>query len=242
MISADTERTLDQLLQNQNSYTPNAAIAELLADKSIVMLVGATCEGKTTTMHTAVELDSRFGTTGNFTSRAPRDDDIDSYAYYEHSDAGLAPILARIKRHEVVQYAVNPFTKQIYGTELNDYRSEYNIKDVFAGAIEQFRQLGFGRTIAVTVVSEPAAWLRRFEERFPVGDDRRQARRDEAILSFEWSLEQPDDEHFWVENIEGDSSHAAQEVIALTIDESSAQNQGRQLCQASLTAARNITV
>ncbi len=242
MISAATERQLDELLLVQNAYTPNAAIKEQLTHKAIVMLVGATCEGKSTAMHATVALDKRFGTTGNFTSRAPREDDIDSYTYYEHTDVGLMPILTRIRHHEVVQYAINPFTKQIYGTEVGDYNADYNVKDVFASAIDGFRQLGFGSTKAITVITEPETWLRRFEERFPPGDSRRTARRDEAIQSFEWSLAQPAGRHFWVENIDDKADYAGREIIAITLGTSLGHSQARKHGEASLAAASKIIV
>lgn len=242
MISAETERQLNDLLLLQNSYQPNAAIKEQLAQKAIVMLVGATCEGKSTAMHAAVALDKRFGTTGNFTSRAPREDDIHSYTYYEHTDEGLTPILARIHNNEVVQYAINPFTKQIYGTEVEDYKASYNVKDVFASAVDSFRQLGFGKTKVITVISETESWLRRFEERFPPGDERRTARRDEAIQSFEWSLEQPVGKHFWVENIDGKADYAGREIIAITLGTSLGHSQARKYAEASLAAASKIII
>lgn len=242
MISAETDRQLDELLLLQNSYTPNATIKEQLAHKAIVMLVGATCEGKSTAMHAAVALDKRFGTTGNFTSRAPREDDLSLYTYYEHTDEGLAPILARIHNNEVVQYALNPFTKQIYGTEVGDYKASYNVKDVFASSVDSFQQLGFGRTRVITVVSEPEAWLRRFEKRFPPNDSRRKARRDEAIQSFEWSLEQPVGKHFWVENIDGKADYAGREIIAITLGTSLGHSQARKHAEASLAAASKIVV
>lgn len=242
-LSAATEQQLDALLEAQNGYRPNADITEQLRNMAITMLVGATCEGKSTAMHAVTGLDTRFGITGTFTSRPPRQDDEGLYTYYEHSDIGLKPILERIRNRQVVQYAVNPFTKQLYGSELSDYHAPYNLRDVFASAVASLRQLGFGRSKVVTIISEPEAWLRRFEERFPPDDVRRRPRRDEAIQSLEWSLAQPAGEHFWVENIERQPERAAQEIIALTFGTlPPSQTGARALGKASLLAARGIIV
>lgn len=241
-ISAATERRLDSLLEVQNNYRPNPDIAAQLKHTAVTMLVGASCEGKSTAMHAAAQLDRRFGITGTFTSRPAREDDEGLYTYYEHNDAGLEPILARIERQQVVQYAVNPFTKQLYGSELADYHAQYNLTDVFSAAVDGLRQQGFGRSKVVTVISDPEAWLRRFEERFPPGDGRRKPRRDEAIQSFEWSLAQPAGQHFWVENIDGQPQRAAREIIAITLGTSLGHSQARALAEASLLAVRRIAV
>jgi guanylate kinase len=107
MISAVTTAHINQLASQQNTYLPKATILEALKDRHIVMLVGACCQGKSTVVQTAPSIDPRFGMGGNLTTRPPRTDD-ERYSYYDHTDSGLQKLFAKIKSHELVQYAVNP--------------------------------------------------------------------------------------------------------------------------------------
>jgi hypothetical protein len=240
MISAGLKQELQSLQSTQNSYRPRAAIVRELARKTIVMLVGATCEGKSTIMHTIANLDDRFGPAGTLTTRPPRDDDGPRYTYYEYSDTGLRPLLNKIKDRRLVQYALNPFNLQVYGSEPEDYPYDYNLLDVLASAVQGFRQLGFGRLHTITLNSEPEAWLSRFGERFPPGHEQRRARRDEAIQSFSWSLAQSDTNHLWAENLTGDPTAAAHTITDIVLAGGQGNPEGRQWCLQSLALAREI--
>jgi guanylate kinase len=242
MLSDQTTQQLNDLFHAQEAYEPNMAIADKLAEKTIIMLVGATCEGKNAVMEAAAGLDKQFRVTGTRTSRTPRTgDDTDRYTYIENSDEGLQEVFELIKKRELVQYTVNPYSQLLYGSALDDYGAEYNLADVFSSAVANFRRLGFKQALAITVISEPADWLTRFEERFPRGHEQRRARRDEAIESFTWSLSQVDD-HFWVENINDRPDAAAQEVIAISLGTSQGNPAARKLAEASLEAAWSIQV
>ena len=241
MISEATTQLLQKLFQVQNTYQPAPAIIAQLSSKSLLMFVGATCVGKNTVMQSVAGSDPRFGVSGTFTTRPPREDDNPKvYTYYEHSDEGLEPILSRIAKREVVNYAINPHSLLLYGTELSDYPYEYNLKDIFSSAITGFRQLGFKQTLAVTVITQPEIWLQRFEARFPVGHPQREARRDEAIDSFSWSLGQTGADHLWVENIDGQPELAAQLVLDACLQGGTGQPEARKLAEASLEAAEQI--
>jgi guanylate kinase len=242
MLSDQTIQKLNQLHQEQDSYEPSLDIADKLASKAIVMLVGATGQGKNRIMETVASLDERFKVTGNRTSRAPREDDDHSrYTYFQNTDEGLASVFQSIDQHQMVQYAVNPYSQYIYGSTIDDYPGEYNLKDVFSSAIKEFRRLGFRQATAITVISDPQVWLQRFEERYPKGHPERQARRDENIESFGWSLAQ-DHDHFWVKNIDGDPEVAAREVIAIALGQSQGDPSVRELAHASLDAAWSIVI
>jgi guanylate kinase len=242
MLSDQTTDRLNKLFQTQDEYEPNMAIADKLAKKTIVMFVGATCEGKNAVMDAAAKLDTRLKVVGTRTSREPREgDNAARYTYIDNNDEALAEVFDAIEKREMVQYAVNPYAQLIYGSTIDDYPTTYNLADVFSSAIENFRHLGFKRAIAVTVVTDPKVWLKRFEERFPAGDPQRRARRDEAIESFTWSLSQTDD-HFWIENIDGNLDAAAHEIIAITLGESEGQPAARRIAEASLEAAWSIQV
>jgi guanylate kinase len=242
MLSDQTTQKLNRLFKTQENYRPNPDIAAKLATKTIVMLVGATCEGKNLVMSTATQLDKNFHVSGTRTSREPREgDDTGRYTYYQNSDEGLRSVLESIEHHEMVQYAINPYAQLIYGSTIDDYPSEYSLADVFSSAIGNFRQLGFKQAIAITVISDPVVWLERFEKRFPRGHAERQARRDEAIESFTWSLSQNKD-HFWVENVNGQPELGAQQIIGIALGTSPGQPHVRYMATASLEAAWSIAV
>jgi len=182
MLSDHIIQKLKQLYAAEPQYRPNSSIAEQLTDKTLIMFVGATCEGKNTIMEAVAAQNTLFKVAGTFTSREPRpSDDRSRYTYYQNTDEGLGGILQMIDNHEVVQYAVNPHAQQLYGSVPSDYRADYNLADVFSSAVETFRHLGFKRAITATIITDPAVWIRRFEERFPRTHPYRKARRDAAI-------------------------------------------------------------
>lgn len=57
MLSDQTIQTLNQLHEVQDTYRPNPDITAQLSDKTIIMVVGATCQGKNLIMDTIVKLD-----------------------------------------------------------------------------------------------------------------------------------------------------------------------------------------
>jgi hypothetical protein len=241
MLSTQTINRFDRLAHAQNIYRPNGDISTQLAQKSIFLLVGATCVGKNTIMEALAGLDSRFHIIGTRTSREPRaSDDPRVYTYYQNTDEGLQGVLDSISRGEVVQYVINTRSQLIYASTLADYSGEYAIGDTLSSAVADFQHLGFKHVTAISVVTDPVAWLARFEERFPPGDPHRQARRDEAIESLTWSLAQTGDGHFWVENIAGQPEVAAREVIQIADGQSRGTIKAQALAEASLAAAQQI--
>lgn len=216
MISTETEERLRRLLNEQPSYKPSPDILAQIAHKDVWCFVGASCMGKTTIMHALLNLNPGYGEFVVFTSREPRAEDNKArYTYYEHTDQGLAELLDKIEQKRVVQYNINPFSLLVYGSEASGYSHEHNIGDIFASSIDGFRQLGFGSVHVISVVTSYATWLQRFNERFPVGDPRREARRLEAASSLRWSLSQVDvPDHYWILNDTTPNEVAQQLVVA----------------------------
>ncbi|QQS18071.1 hypothetical protein IPL68_05510 [Candidatus Saccharibacteria bacterium] len=242
-ISARTQERLQELLAAQPTYKPTNVVLEQLRFIRMLCFVGATCMGKTTLMDALVALDpTRYGKTRNFTSRPPRaDDDPKRYYYYEHSDAGLAPILRKIAQHENLQYNINPYTLIMYGSEIDDYPYAYNLGDIFSSSIDGFRQLGFGELRVFSVVTTPEVWLHRLEERFPPGHQHRQARLNEAADSLSWSLAQTNPDHSWVINPLDDIRVAATSVdCAIRGEKPSNQAEARHLAEACLAKAKEL--
>jgi hypothetical protein len=240
-LSLDTLAQLQQLYESQSTYQPDEAIAAQLAHKHVLLFVGPTCAGKNTVMETVAKTDGSFTAVGRFTSREPRSDDKD-YTYYDNTDEGLAPILGAISRRHVVQYAVHPYAYTLYGSNLEDYPGKYNMIDVFSGAVEQFKQLGFRQAVVLSIVTDPTAWRKRFDERFPIGHSQRGPRRDEAIESLTWSLAQHAKDRHWIENVDGEPEITAQRVIAITTSVSDGEKQLDALARATLRAIREIKV
>ena len=235
-------QAVEQLYRIQTDYRPSDAVRKQLQEKSLIMVIGAACEGKSTVIAEVVRQDPRFGIAGSFTTRDPRPDDIEKpYTYYPHTDDGLAQLFSRIGHRQVVSYAVHPFSKHIYGTELTDYPKAYSLLDTIATSVAGFREYGFNATEAVTIITTAEKWLARFNERFPEGHPQRAARRDEAIQSFSWSLEQTDTDHFWVDNSGDTPEKAAQTIIQIALGKSKGDPEARRLCEESLAAAQKMT-
>lgn len=183
-----------------------------LTDKTLIMLVGPTAVGKSTIMNKVVELDSRFGRVSGFTTRSRRpNDEPGLYRYLTLSDVDTL-----ITAKQVVQYVSNPANNQIYGTQLSDYSSTYNMKDTLSGAVEPFLELPFHdhKVISVTVPLE--RWEQWLDSRHPRGSTERTNRLKEAQASLEWSLAQTRN-HSWVVNHPGNISESAQALIATVL-------------------------
>lgn len=241
-LSPQTLAKLQELRTQQAAYEQRPEDKRKLANRTVLAFVGAACEGKNTLMDATVAADRRFHVIGTVTSRAPRESDNGlPYTYYEHTDAGLETLFADISDHKLVQYFVAkqaPF--HVYGSDTEDYPGEYNVGDYFAHSIADMRTRGFKKVIALTVITPPEVWLRRFEERFPQGHELRIYRRDEAIESFEWSLAQPTDgTHFWVENT-GDPEAAAQTIVNIALGKSKGSPKAAELCRDSLDVAKRM--
>jgi guanylate kinase len=189
-------------MNEQPSYKPRPEIVSQVAHKDVWCFVGASCMGKTTIMQKLLRLDSAYGEFIVFTSREPRPEDNKTrYTYYEHSDKGLAELLDRIEHKSVLQYNINPFSLLVYGSEASGYPYQHNIGDILASSIDGFRQLGFQNVHVVSIVTNFQDWLHRFNQRFPPGDSRREARRLEASSSLRWSLAQTNaPDHYWLVN------------------------------------------
>ncbi len=241
MISRETEELLRRLLAEQPTYKPTQAVLGQINQITMLCFVGATSMGKTTIMQTLAQSDANYGITKNFTSRAPRaEDDPKRYTYFEHSDAGLKPILTRIASRELLQYNIHPFSLHVYGSEVEGYPHHYNMGDIFYSSIDGFRQLGFRKLYVFSVITEPAAWRTRFEQRFPVGHPQRQARLSEAINSIEWSLAQTASDHTWVINRDGECDMAVADVQSILSGQPLRQDEARHMATGCLAVIESL--
>jgi energy-coupling factor transporter ATP-binding protein EcfA2 len=235
MLSEETKRRIEHLLAVQDTYRPGEEARTALADKTLIMLVGPTGAGKSTVMQGLIRLDSDISIVGTITTRPPRpDDQFDRYTFFEHTDEGLQPLLKDIAERKLIQYAVNPYSYQIYGSAPGDYPSRINIGDYFSSVVDDFHAYGFGRIIPITLVTAPESWQKRFDERFPTGDPQRESRRREAVESLEWSLGAHHTTHYFVFNPEGSPQAAASDIRAVVHGNAPAQAPIRTIAEACL--------
>lgn len=216
-ISPGTEAHLRELLDNQNTYRPSPEYAQQLGDREALLFVAPAAGGKSFIMETVARLSDRHVIAGNNTSRGPRPDDKGRrYGYIDYSDQGFAPVFAEIARGEVVQYGVFPGALDLYFTRASDFYGEINMMDALAGSIDGIQSIPFRHVSAVSLVTEAGSWLHRFNQRFPVGHEKRGSRIAQAVESLTWSLDQSETDMFWVENITNEPEITAQHIVGLS--------------------------
>ncbi len=234
MKSPDTFVLLDTLAAKQDEYLPNETVQQTIRDKTVVMLVGPSCAGKSLARDRIVAMDPKnFGIVNSFTSRAPRRDDTEeTRSYVPHTNEGIADVHDRIQRGEVVQYAVHPTTSRLYGTLPTGYPAKYNLLDTVWNAAASIRQLPFEATPFVGIVSEPDPWMEWFSKRFSNDSPERPSRLLEAAQSLSWLLSQPDT--IWAVNEPADRTAAARTIIDITLGQSGGDERGPELANACL--------
>ncbi len=165
-----------------------------IAAASLVMLVGPSAIGKSTLMNQVVAQNSDFGRVRVFTTRPPRsNDEAGMYRYLSISEAQ-----EEIANGRVVQHATSPTTGMIYGTQLQDYTSRYNMLDTLSNVVDELRTLPFESTTTVTLYADPGEWHQWFLSRYPKQSDEASKRLEEAALSINWSLR--DKNTYWLKN------------------------------------------
>jgi guanylate kinase len=232
---------LRRLEADQNKYKPSDDLAKQLEAKTIVLVIGPSCAGKSTVIREVVRLDPRFGLVGSFTTRLKRaDEGGKEFTYIPHNEEGLEKLFARIEKREIIQYSVYPTTKNFYGTDISDYPKDFNILDTAASSVAGFRHLPFKASPAMGLVVEASQWQAWFDQRFPVGHPERGRRVDEAVMSLSWLLNQSADDVSWVINEYGKAEDAAREVIRISLGESKGMEHGRKYAELCYEAARRM--
>ncbi len=244
MISAETEARLRRLREQETAYLPIPEEAAKIAGKILVCFTGATGMGKSSIMAGLAELHPMlYGEFNTIVTREPRStDNKDHYTYYPHTDEGLAPLLAQIEAHRILQYVVLPGSLSLRATAASSYPHPINLGDIVPQAFPTFDRLGFGRIPKLSIVTEPHAWHKHLDERFPVNHSDRSARLQETITNLGWSISQTAESgHGWIINHEGRLAEAV-EAADLAIQRGTFTNQeeARALGMACLSLAQEL--
>lgn len=157
-----------------------------LKGKTLIMLVAPSAMGKSTIMRAATLLDPDFSYVRSFTTRPPRSGE-ETYTFLDTSQAQSLH-----EKGEAITYAIFPTTGYIYGTTAESYQSKYNLLDTLASSADQYRALQFEKTVTITLTAPVERWHTWFLSRYPIETDEAHKRLEEAKLSINWSLNDPE--------------------------------------------------
>ncbi len=212
------------------TYIPTEEVRAKLAEVTLVPLIGPVAVGKTTTMNFIEANYPSFGQCHGFTTRDLRPgEEPDTYRFLPHNHQTLENILYNMRRGELVQVAVHPTTRKIYGSNLEDYNKPFIMLDALATSIEDIERVGFGAVKPIVLITSTHDWQERLNQRMFNGGKKELADRlAEAMISLEWSLAQGSDIP-WVVNADNHINNAAEEVVALTLENKSPDITNRHL-------------
>lgn len=169
-------------------YKPSTAAQSQIKDLSLLMMIGPSGAGKTTIIN---GLGIPF--VPSHTTRQPRAGEIEGRDLFFMDN--FKDALDDIRQGNFLQLAIGP-TGDLYATKASSYPSTgFATMPVVASAIQIFRSLGFERTISAFVTPPSMEeWIHRMDGH---AKNRRQflGRTGEAILSFEFGL-QDNEVHF----------------------------------------------
>lgn len=180
---------------------------EILAGKTLIMLVGPSAIGKSTLMNEATKQDKRFKRVRNFTTRPPRANDEPGHYIYLTAEE----LAAKRSGGEIISEVVSPTTGDTYGTLSASYDGEYCLLDTLANSVELYRSLPFRQTVTITLFADPEQWQKWFLTRYPEPSDDTLKRLKEAELSINWSL--TDSHTYWLKNSDGNLGETARKLI-----------------------------
>lgn len=214
-LTKSTLRLLSKAEEHQDEYIPKTeAIFRQLANKAIIMFVGPVAVGKSTIMEKISSINHDYRLVTDFTTREPRtDDDPNKYRHIPHNEENVLNILKQIKNGELVQYMIHPSTGRIYGSTIDDYKSEYNLLDVMAGGVDSIAKLPFKFNRVFGVVAEPDVWINRLDSRYgpETESDEKIKRLGEAALSLNYLSQAKNID--WVNNTNPDIYKTSSDLI-----------------------------
>lgn len=240
MSSEDLAQRLSKAVAHQTSYRPNDDIAKQMQEKTLVMLVSPAAMGKSYLIKRATLAAPDLSQVSVFTTRGPRPDDDPGMFRSLLTDKLVSELLDKIENGNVVQYAIHPTHHTIYGSEISDYRSKYNLLAMLSGAVETMRTLPFGSTVTIGLITNPATWHHRFDAKFPPNHPERAKRLQEAVLSLEWLIDQPNSSLQWLVNDDDQDTTSTEELVQLSYGQKPELQTGRQLAIDCLALAKTL--
>ncbi len=179
----------------------------ILAEKTIVPVVGISAVGKDTVIERAIEL---FGTSDDihrasgFTTRPATGNtanDTTYRAFLPNTKKSRERIFSAKGKEELIQFKEHPTTGYLYGTTLQDYAGTFNVLPTLSGEVETLRGLGFRACKVIVICTIPSQWHKRIERRNYTQKALRQ-RIDEGIESLQWAFDNKDTV-MWLSNPDG---------------------------------------
>ena len=213
------------------------SVAQELAKKVIVPIIGPSGIGKSTVMQTICSLDDRFSHSTAFTTRPQRSNEpSDAYHFLPNTPEHYAQIRQDFEDGTIIQYVEHPTTGHIYGTYVTDYTNEYNMLATLSNTVGGFRSVGFVACRAVMLVATAAEWRHRFFAR-NMPEVEAEKRIAEGITSIEWGLGQGD-AVAWITNANGKLTEASKQIISYSTGDEITQDNARYIAEQLLDALK----
>ncbi len=139
----------------QQSYKPSPEVLERLANIELVAIVGPTGVGKSTLIESL-----QIPTVLSTVSREKRPGEKDKRNYYFVHD--YLEVIDQIKQGRYVQFLVSN-SGEFYGTHIDNYpQSGQCVMAIFAGAVDNFRNIGFKKITQIYIMPPSyIEWMRR---------------------------------------------------------------------------------
>ncbi|MGB4759122.1 MAG: hypothetical protein WBP26_03615 [Candidatus Saccharimonadales bacterium] len=240
MNDKNLAQRLTEATTKQTSYQPNDMIAKQMQKKVLVMLVSPAAMGKSYLIKRAAGSAPDLSQVSVFTTRGPRPDDDPGMFRSLLTEEQINGLLDKIENGEVVQYVIHPTHHTVYGSEISDYRSRYNLLAMLSGGVETMRMLPFGGTVTIGLITDPATWQKRFDTKFPPGHPERPKRLQEAVISLEWLAGQPAESLWWLINNDDNLTASIERLTRLCHGRSGFSQDGKQLAIDCLTLAKTL--
>lgn len=240
-MPAPKQIILEAIQKAENSYKPSQEVADALAQKTLVMLIGPVAIGKSFIGTQIVKSDPEFEQTTVLTTREQRPDDLPGhFRFKSHEVEPLTKILNDIQKGDLVQYMVHTTTGNIYGTALEDYKGTYNLLPTISNVVNKLAQLPFSATYAIYLTARPEIWQMWLDSRYPTKNAERTKRIKEAITSLQWAL--ADEQRAtisWVENNIQTPERTIEDIINIVKYKDQGDPTARQYAEQMLELAIN---
>ncbi len=232
----EIEKLVSEIENLTHGYKPSEATAKALSEKTVVTIIGPFGVGKSTLMHKVAEVTDDYSYVLGFTTRPKRSGEAEGiYRYIDHNAERLSQLRNQLQGRDLVQVAINPVTKFVYGSDLESYSNVFNILDVYASVIDEFETLPFKAVRNVYVVASPSDWKSWLTERETMQTkDDIQKRWKEAKINLEWGL-QNQDRISWVVNSDGNLEQAYDQIIRIGRGETLSDARGPEFAKAMLS-------